>query len=97
MLTRQSTINALKRARRMMFWLAQAQRDCHWCESSLIPNKSDTDVDDLTVDHMSGSYDHVLKEEKEAPAGVRIMHRRCHKSMTMSQRHESRRASEDQE
>jgi len=41
-------------------------------------------VDDLTVDHISNNYDHVARRERKGNGkGVRLMHRSCHKSMTM--------------
>lgn len=84
------TMNKLKHARRCLFWIAQAQGNCPYCEKPLLPNHKDTDVDDITVDHLSRNYDHANRVERGEPAGVRIMHKTCHKVDTAVQMHSRR-------
>jgi hypothetical protein len=81
-----TTRNKLTRARNNLYWWAQDQKLCHYCGKRLV-NGATSDVDDLTVDHVSGSYDHVKRRERRrlGKRGVRLMHRSCHKSMTMFQ------------
>jgi hypothetical protein len=81
-----TTRNKLNRARKMVYWLAQDQKHCHWCGKPLV-NCRLSSVDNLTIDHISGSYDHVKQRERKrnGKRGVRLMHRSCHKSMTMRQ------------
>jgi hypothetical protein len=82
-----TTRNKLNRARLMVYWLAQDQKICHECGKQLV-NGMLSDVDELTIDHISGAYDHVKRRERKrngSRRGVRLMHRSCHKSMTMKQ------------
>jgi len=80
-----TTRNKLNRARNNLYWWAQDQRTCHYCGKPLV-NGVSSDVDDLTVDHLSGTYDHVRRRERRNGKGVRLMHRSCHKSWTMSEK-----------
>ena len=67
----------------MVYWFAQNQKICHQCKKPLV-NGALSDVDKLTVDHLSGDYDHAHRRERNGNGkGVRLMHRTCHKSMTM--------------
>jgi hypothetical protein len=77
-----TTRNKLNRARLSVYWWAQEQVNCHQCKKRLV-NGLLSDVDDLTVDHISGTYDHVKRHENGKSKGIRLMHRSCHKSMTM--------------
>jgi hypothetical protein len=80
-----TTRNKLNRARLMVYWWAQDQWHCHECGKPLV-GKALKAVDRLTVDHISNDYDHVRRRERNGNGkGVRLMHRTCHKRMTMRQ------------
>jgi hypothetical protein len=83
------TMRKLQHARRLLFWLAQAQHTCPSCGTLLLPNNRDMDVDELTVEHLSQSYDHKAKCETDpnwqVPSASKtiLMHKSCHKSATL--------------
>lgn len=80
-----ATMNKLNHLRRLVFWAAQSQGLCPECKEPLIPpNTTWTVVDDLTVEHTSGSYDHQAKKESTGKLHPTLyMHGTCHKQMTM--------------
>jgi hypothetical protein len=74
-----STRNKLRNARTVIYWMAQIQGACCECGKPLV-NGSVSDADDLTVDHLSGDYDHRRMVERKASKGGRLMHKPCHKA-----------------
>jgi hypothetical protein len=78
------TRNKLTHARTVIYWLAQIQGTCSQCNEPLVGG-SVSDADDLTVEHVSGTYDHKAKRERGTCKGGRLMHSNCHRSMTAIQ------------
>ena len=79
-----TTRNKLNRARLIAYWWAQDQAICRECDKPLLNGRL-SDVDELTVHHKSGAYDHIKRCERKpnGKRGVELMHSSCHKSMTM--------------
>ena len=79
-----TTRNKLNRARHVIYWWAQDQKHCRECGKPLVTKRL-ASVDNLTVHHTSGTYDHAKRRERSngKKRGVELMHRPCHKSMTM--------------
>jgi len=77
--------NQLEQFRYLLYWIAQQQDTCPECDEALLPNEAFKDLVDITYDHASGSYDHQKGCESGGELmGGTLMHRSCHKSMTMS-------------
>lgn len=75
------TRNKLTHARQIVYWLAQIQGRCFHCNEPLVGG-SISDADALTVEHKSGTYDHVAKRERGTCKGGVLMHSDCHRAMT---------------
>lgn len=97
MAVRQQTHNKLRHLRQLVFWMAQGQLlimedgSERWglCPECLEPLVDGTwgSADDLTVEHTSGSYNHRERQEGGAePKPTILMHKSCHKRMTLTNR-----------
>ena len=83
-----TTRNKIRNMKNVLFWIAQQPHvlsgKCPHCKKPLV--KDIGDVYELTMDHLSDSYDHSKRKETSKAKGGAMMHSACHKAKTINEK-----------